>query len=436
MKHSHWLPLTAVFPLLLLVGCGKKEKIGVEYREESSTDTAAEVAEAFNENTSPPEKVDREIETLFTLISRASREDAPIDTERFFSSDAMIEALESGGMLKKFNDRQRRDFVTGFRMGFKNIGESLKQMSFDQHRIARIDAPSETMRVLFVQHYDTDMNITFPMRWWLAKTDAGWRVFDYQDLSTGLRTIELMGILIGSGVGVNPEPWVTNLITVLTLMKTIDMTDPEQLVTFKEPLEKLRRYELPGSVRTFASTMMVGVHQVSQENDKARAELEAARDGGYQSPMWHYQMAGCLTAEERYDDAILELEKHAATFGWDSDSLEVLADNHLNAGRPEESRAAALRGLEDSPGSNACLASLAAASTPEQLRDPATAAQFALSNDAEFAYEISLDYLIELGSGEAAIALFEVFRAQHPDSELIDYYVEELEIERAVRDDE
>lgn len=436
MKHSQWLSFAAVFPFLLLGACEKKEKLGVEYREQSSTDTAAEVAEAFRENTSPPEKIEREIETLFTLISRASRDEAPVDTERFFSSEAMIEALESGGMLKKFNDRQRRDFVTGFRMGFENIGESLKQMSFDQHRIVRVDTPSETMRVLFVQHYDTDLNITFPMRWWLAKTDVGWRVFDYQDLSTGLRTIELMGILISSGVGVNPEPWVKDLITVLTLMKTIDMTDPEQLGTFKEPLEKLRRYELPGSIRTFASTMMVGVHQVSQENDKARAELEAARDGGYQSPMWHYQMAGCFVAEERYDDAILELERHASTFGWDSDSLEVLADCHLSAGRLEESRSAALRGLEDSPGSNACLASLAAASTPAQLRDPATAAQFALSNDAEFAYEISLDYLIELESGEAAIALFEVFRAQHPDSELIDYYVEELNLDSASQGDE
>lgn len=72
MKHSQWLSFAAVFPFLLLGACEKKEKLGVEYREQSSTDTAAEVAEAFRENTSPPEKIEREIETLFTLISRAS----------------------------------------------------------------------------------------------------------------------------------------------------------------------------------------------------------------------------------------------------------------------------------------------------------------------------------------------------------------------------
>jgi hypothetical protein len=106
--------------------------------------------------------------------------------------------------------------------------------------------------------------------------------------------------------------------------------------------------------------------------------------------------------------------------------LELLSDCQLKAGRPEEARAAALRGLEDSPGSASCLASLAAASTPDQLRDPAMAAHFAASDNAEAAFELALDYLIELESTDKAVVLFEVLRAKFPQSDLIEYYADEL----------
>jgi tetratricopeptide (TPR) repeat protein len=306
------------------------------------------------------------------------------------------------------------------------MNNSLEQMAFDRHRIMRVEAPSETTRVIFVRHYDTELNLSFPMRWWLVKTDAGWRVFDLQDFSTGLRSVELMGILLRAGVGAKAEPWVNDFIPALTLMRSLDLDDPEQYAKLEDPMEELRKHQMPNTIRSFASTMMVGIFQVSERNSEARAELEAALAGGYNSPLWHYQMAGCLVGEERFDDAIKELEEHADAFGWDSDSLEMLADCHFNAGRLEESRAAALRGLEDCPGTAACLASLAAASTPDQLRDPATAAHFAMSTDPESSFEIALDYLITLESTEKALALFEVFRAAHPESDLILYYEEEL----------
>lgn len=407
----------------------KKDKIGVEYHKQSEADTVAAVTEIFGGEVLPPDQIDPEIEALFLRIGNASRDIGKIEVENMFSVEAMIEALESAGMLRGFKGRQRQQFETGFRKGFEKFDDSLRQMAFDRHRILRVEAPSNTMRVVFVQHYDTDLNIAFPMRWWLAKTNSGWRVFDFQDLSTGLRSVELMGIMMSAGVGAAAEPWIKDFLPVLSLMRGIDMQDPEQVVTLQEPLEKLRENTLPASIRSFASTMMVAIHAVSESTEELRAELEAAVDGGYQSPLWHYQMASCLMAEERFDEAIKELEKHAETFGWDSDSLELLSDSHLEAGRPEEARAAALRGLEDSPGAPACLASLAAASTPDQLRDPATAALFALSNDSEAAYEMALDYLIDLEFAEQTLALFEVFRKIHPDSELIEYYEDELGIE-------
>ncbi len=189
---------------------------------------------------------------------------------------------------------------------------------------------------------------------------------------------------------------------------------------------KLRRHELPHSIRRFASTMVVSIYQVSERTEEALAELDASRDGGYRSPMWHYQRAGSLAAAGRFDEGAAELGRHAETFGWDSDSLEMLSDCHFEAGRLDEARDAALRGLEDNPGSPRCLASLAAASSVEQLRDPATAELFAAGEDPESGYEVALDYLISLDKTEPAAVLFESLRNRHPDSELIPYYDEEL----------
>lgn len=412
--------------LVLSAACNRKEKVGVEYRGHSQEETADAVADAFGDGAVGAGEVDDAIRNLFVRLGKATRGHDGIDLDRLLSVDAMLEALRSAGTLDDLDPRTARGFEKGFRQGIEQVGESFRQMAYDDHKIMHIEAPAENERVVFVQHYDNELNVTFPMRWWLARTADGWRIYDYEDLSVGLRTVELMGTLMSAGIAGQAEPWVDDFIPVMTLMRSIDISDPGQLSGLEEPLMKLRRHEMPRSIRRFASTMAVSIYQVTGRTDEALAELEASRDGDYRSPMWHYQRAGALTAAGRFDESAAELGRHAETFGWDSDSLEMLSDCHFEAGRLDEARDAALRGLGDNPGSPRCLASLAAASSIEQLRDPATAELFAAGEDPESGYEVALDYLISLGKTEPAGVLFESLRSRHPDSELIPYYEEEL----------
>ncbi|MEN8662065.1 MAG: hypothetical protein ACN4GF_01050 [Lentimonas sp.] len=38
------------------------------------------------------------------------------------------------------------------------------------------------------------------MRWWLIDLDEGLRIYDFEELSVGLRTMTLMGLILKQGI--------------------------------------------------------------------------------------------------------------------------------------------------------------------------------------------------------------------------------------------
>ncbi len=423
--------LTLISLNLLLLGCSEEKKPVVNFQEDTPEQTQALTREVFSQ--AGPDRLAgvseeelSELNSYFKHMGELSRSDEKMDIYELISSEAILSSLESAGYLDGLNDMQRQGFKLGMAKGLQRFDQSIKMMAFDDHRIMRVDTIDGNQRIVYVRHYDNDLGVTSQRRWWLFRTDDGWRFYDFEELSAGLRMMTLMGLVLKNGLGQESDPWVPDVVRVSTLLYTVDMTDPASIVKLKRPLLKLRKNQLPPDIQRFASMLYASCLQCEGDFDGSIEELKAAKAGGYDSPMHFYQMGLNLYALENYEEALAAFKKHGEVLGRDSDALEMESDCLLELGRLDEARAVALEGLADNPNALGCLASLVVASTPEQIKESATVDLFAHSNEPAYAYEAALDYAIEMGYLPQARALFEIFKKGYPDNEYIFYYEQTL----------
>ncbi len=425
--------LSTLFPRLaimaalgtVLCSCDRKQRFGIAYDESSHEERVAETTAVFAGG-SEADGIEPFIDSFFTRMGRASRSEDEIDVFDFISVDAMLETAEDAGAFQGLNMVEKMNFRRGFRQGLAGVDQSIRQMGYDRHRIAKVEKPHENRRIVYVSLYDNELSITTQMRWWLVRTDDGWRAHDYEDLTVGLRTVGLIATLMKAGLGDKADPWIADFIPVVSSMQSIDLSDPEAMVTLRDPMIRLLEHDLPLDIRRFANTILASIRMMEGEVEQARELLEAAEKGGYDSPLADYQIGYMMMNREDWEEALASFEKHISIFGSDFDVLEAVSDCHYRLGHLELAREAALRGLDDNPQSVNCLASLVAASTPEQLGGAALAARFEASGNAAEAYETALDYLVSLDAMDHARVLFAACRGKFEDPELVEYYEETL----------
>lgn len=435
MRRKHLgfaIVLTALIGSILPACRDSQDDQKVDYEEISEKDTTLAMRKAFVNSTGElaakdvPPGVDR----FFTMLGRASRSEDTVDPEKFFTLKGMLSSLESSGAFDGFSASKKKGFRSGFQRSLHQFSLTIKQLGVDDHKVQLVEELDSNKLLVYVRMYDNELLAVTQMRWWLMETDDGWRAYDFEDLTTGLRTVNLMSLAMrGAGAG-KMEPWVAEFTSIVTEMnQSADLNDPESIIAFKSPLIELRKNTLPNEIKTFASMLMVSVFTLKEDYEAALAELEEAQNGGYASPLWHYQRGGVLSGLERDQEALECYEKHIAKLGADSDVMELISTSHLALDNIEEANEAALIGLKDNPFSTGCLAMLAASSSPEKIVEEQFVKRFLKMPDPEEAFEITLDYLLEFDDLSRSRILFEVFKEKFPSSDLLEYYEDEFQQE-------
>lgn len=408
---------------LVAVACESKKKHGITYEEISHVQSVADLTAAFAEEGEKIE-VEREIDDFFTRLGKATMSSKSFDLESYISVDAMIETAEAAGAFRGMGVSDKREFIKGLRKGFSQAGENFRQIAYDRHRIVRVEKPAENRRIVFATLYSSDLNITNKMRMWLVKTDDGWRIHDFEDMSMGLRSIGLITTMMKAGLGKKQEPWIADFLPVMNMIKQIDPAQPESISKLREPLERFRSHTIPNDLKRFASVMMVACLMSDGEMDEAEKELQAAETGGYASPLFHYQKGHLMMAREEWRMALDEFEKHIGIMGADSDILESVSECHYRLDDISAAREAALKGLEDNPQATSCLLWFAATSSAEQMNEPGFAAKFDAVDDPALVYENAMDLVLILEDAKQAKILFAYCRGKLVDDESVDYYEE------------
>lgn len=373
-----------------------------------------------------PMKIPPGIQRFFAELEEATMSPESRRVTEFFSVDGMVDALRDAGHLRGMGRSQVAAFRTGLEGGLDNVGGMLEQMAFDRHRIVRVDDLGNDRHLVYVRTDDSELNVSSHYRWWMVRDGDRWKAYDFEEMDIGWRFMEIAGLVLKGMMADVPEPWVEDFAALAMEIQGVDLTDPDTLLALVPLLEQARTHELPVEINRFVSVLTAAAHLVDGDAEASMAELQAARDGGYDSAMYHYQMGDALLLLERYDEALEHFSRHAEILGWNPGLLEAVSEAHLLSGDRVAAREAALRGLEDNPAAIRCMAALAAASTVEEIRPLEFREVFAAASDVEWAYEMAMDYLLELGHEAEARALLWHLRGEFPKSYLVAYYIDTL----------
>jgi tetratricopeptide (TPR) repeat protein len=323
--------------------------------------------------------------------------------------------------------QEREAFRKGFEDGIVRSGNLFQQIAWDSHRIRRVEEIVDGRLLVYVRHYDNEINVTHNIRWWLLPDgDGGWKAYDFEDVSFGLSAVGLMGSLARNALAADPVPWVEQVVRLGRTMQDWDPDDEAGTAALTALLDEIGTQDMPLEFRRYVSVVRATFHLQRGDPSASIRELDAAIQAGHAGLQHDYVRGQAMLSARRYEDALSALQRYADQVGWDSDVLEAVSDAHLMLGNRELAREAALRGLADNPSAVHCLASLAAASEVDQIRQPSFREHFHRSGMADTGYEVALDYLLDLERLPQAHALFARFKEDFPDHPLLSFYTEEL----------
>jgi hypothetical protein len=300
------------------------------------------------------------------------------------------------------------------------MGNSMSNMGYDRHVLARVEEISPNQVMVFTRTYDLELQVVGKMRWWLVKEGGAWRAYDFEELSQGARASTMMGALAGSMKG-TPQPWVESFVKMARAMQNLGGDDMfEKLSALEKNAENVLSKSPPQEVEMVARQMLVAGKMANGNSEAALEEIAKLEKLPNVSPGIHFQKGGALIALAKPAEARAAFQAYVDVLGWDSDVHEMMADTYLTEGNKKDALDHALKGLADHKDALGCLASAAAASEPAKMSE--LSKHFDATEKPETAYETAIDYALEIEDEEVAKALVAMLKAKLPESELVELY--------------
>ncbi len=157
-----------------------------------------EVRAAF-ENSKPHEgAMPPGIVALFKDLGEEFKARKGANAGRFFDPERMAAQTDAEGALSR---AERNGLVNGMRTGLATaLGTLADSLNWDRTEIRNLRWYAEgSDGVVITRHTFSDDeggDISGKMRWWLVQRDGAWRVYDFEDMTTGGRITVLFGALL------------------------------------------------------------------------------------------------------------------------------------------------------------------------------------------------------------------------------------------------
>lgn len=289
----------------------------------------------------------------------------------YLDVDRMIAEFERVPEWPKVEARERADLRRGIAKGLDQwfVGRG-RVTGFDELQVRSIrpvaDRPGEVVVYARVKVED----VWVPFRYWMIQTDR-WRMYDFEELNTGIRISTLMSRIMASALSGNAQKMqqlqdqaalVRNAINGLVnglYEETIRITDGLQRSTLPDEAYAI------GLVARGGSQMWLG------QTDEALKTLREAERLKPDSPMTMLYLSQTLLNAGEYEEALKYAQQYRDNLGASAlgnDKIGI-ALNHL--GRPDEALVAIEQGLDEEGDSVEMLRTLS------QIRTPAAGEAFA-----------------------------------------------------------
>jgi tetratricopeptide (TPR) repeat protein len=284
-----------------------------------------------------PDEITRELQPLFDDLGAAFR---AADGERIvgqFDLERLVDecAELAPGMLRTPNEK--RAFVQGMRRG---MGDGLKKQAavvqwtkFEIRNVKKLN-PDEVVAIV---RHQTPNGVTLKLRWWMTRRSGSWKVYDMEDLETGIRMSSTMGALLAQGIG----PLAETARAMRVLDEALSAAVFQQNMDAAEKkLAEIERVNLPGRVEALRHMVYGTIRLNRGQFEQALQSLDRAAEIQPDMPILDVLRGTALNKLGRWDQARKHLEAYRDLMGDDAGTYAQLGLSLRGLRRfPEAARA-------------------------------------------------------------------------------------------------
>ncbi|MCI0461269.1 MAG: hypothetical protein L0Z62_30345 [Gemmataceae bacterium] len=296
----------------------------------------------------PDEAVKKSLQAFFTRFTAVMKDGDAKRIAALFDPDRLLEEWRRIGALPKgMTPRQEADARAGFLAGFSKSAAQLSRVfGWSRTEIQSIKLLAKGQEAVVVARHRGDGG-TAKMRWWLKKDGPSWRLYDLEDLDTGIRISTLLaGAFAELGQGLVVPDW----IKAGPLMQRAGKAMVEGNIEEAERLlVQIARYEFPKPLAALRWMMEGAIRLAQQRPAEALACCEKARTFNPDVPILDFLSGAACNALRRFDKALTHLHAYRNLLGEDTNISHQLGIALAGLGRREEAAQAFRRSLDDDP---------------------------------------------------------------------------------------
>ncbi len=333
-----------------------------------------DVAEAFaQQKPLEPAEIAEEIKPLLVELGRSFRARNGAAIAACFDPERLFDELVKHNVLGRELLRGRREFLKGMEMG---LAPSLQQqaplMEWHDFEIRHVKKLEGNEAAVIVRHR-TVAGFSLKMRWWVTKRPGTWKVFDMEDLDSGMSIVTTAASLGPRDLGnardlPRATPHLREAAMALALRQDADAAE--------RSLQNLAGLALPQRIDALRHMLLGSVKLQRQQFQEALALFDQAHELHRDMPCLDLVKAVAHNSLGAWQKGLKHIQAYQALLGDDAQVCDTLGEALRGVGRFEEAQAAYRKALDYDPGHADAFLGLLRSLAPADKRDD-LAARFA-----------------------------------------------------------
>jgi tetratricopeptide (TPR) repeat protein len=291
------------------------------------------------------------IRTLFRNFHAHMQAGEDKELEDLFDAQRMYQETRRIGGFANVSPLEEQKLVRRLQQTFGvAMVQNAQVLKGDQWKVKSCRLLTDPSEALVYARLDDPETGPTKWRWWLKQRDGAWRIYDFEELNTGIRMSDMFVVVVQEGQ-TDPRRAAERKRAFLRIKEACLAYAAGDLSAVEEVFADLRDDVLPERLQLVCWLIKAALHVGQERYEEALALCRRAEAVDPDLPLLHFIRASTYNGLGQHAAAKKAAERYLEQLGSDADGYLQLAAALVGLERHEEALAAYRLGLDDDPNS-------------------------------------------------------------------------------------
>lgn len=360
------------------------------------------------------EELPRELVPLFDGLGEALGGPDTDAVMAFLDTDRMAKEVAAVTQLPLRSRQNRRKFALGLRQGMDRRSPLFQWKETEIRKVKKLNDED----IVVIARHKNPNHGTLKMRWWLSRRSGTWKIYDFEDLDTGLRNSTTVASLAGQGLNNMSETTrafkaVAEALQILGAQEDADAAEKK--------LQEAAGVKLPPQMEALRFLVIGMVHLQRGKLQESLTALEEAHRLYPDMPVVDFQRGRVCNQLGQREKALKHLQAYGELLGEDEELCFEQGEALRWLRRFREAAAAYRKALDFNPKAAGAFEGLLSSLGPEDDKAD-IGPRFAKLDFLRENFDLFAEDCEKREFAELLAPLIEVIRKKDPKYPPVDYY--------------